>query len=111
MGRNKLSADDKIKIQCDKPVELLGQLEVGNPIPLMKYLRTIRSKALRSLCLFALNYFDIYNFMVDYSPKELSQQLGIGERKVYDLIKTLRFIGAVEDVGFDKIFSSEAIKK
>jgi len=104
MGRNRLSTGDRIKKMTNYE-SLISDLNNKNLIILIKEIKKIRSKTLKSLILFKLNQLDNYNFMVDNSPKEIGNALKIGERKVYDLIRTLNLLGAIGDNSFTNLIS------
>jgi len=106
MTNHKLSPLDRNKRFNRKIYDLLNS---ENEYEIHNYISTIRSKTLRDICLFNLNYLKNYLFMFKYSPKELSKKIGISERKVYDLIKVSCFVHNVNYVGFNK--SVEKLKK
>ena len=106
MTNHKLSPLDRNRRFNKK---IYDTLTSGNEYEIYKFIGTIRSKTLRDLCLFNLNYLKDYLFMFKYSPKELSKKIGISERKVYDLIKVSCFVHNVNYVGFNK--SVEKLKK
>lgn len=100
MGRNKLSPSDRNKNNNKKVYDLLNSENEWN---IYNHIKTIRSKALRDLCIFNLEYLKDALFMIKKNPKELSLELGISERKIYDLIKVSCFINNISDVGFSKL--------
>jgi len=102
MGRNKLSAHDRNLNWNKKYYDMFSS---ENEYNIGKLILTIRTKALRDLCLFNLNYLKNPLFFIKKSPKELSAELGISERKIYDLIKVTCFINNVSDAGFHKLES------
>ena len=111
MGRNKMSPTDRIN-KLSKYSKLFEEFvdakdeekqKIQNEI--VRDVRTIRSKVLRSLIVFRLRTLDHYNFYRDVSPKELSQQTHIGERKIVDLIKTMNMLSGIEEASFSNLQS------
>lgn len=103
MGRNKLSTDDRIKIDM---TEIHNLVLENNQKKIMKHIKTIRSKTLRYLCVFCWAKMDNFLFMTEHK-KVIAKAFGIGERKVYDLIKTINFIEACGDAGFTTMFENK----
>ncbi len=105
MGRNKLSTDDRVN-KIKEAEDLLRDFN-ENPkdtaMKLCKEINKIRSKTLRSLIKFKLNMVDDYTFMCNLSPKQISSQLNISERKVYDLIRTINLLDAISDISFNNV--------
>ena len=102
MGRNKLSSSDRIKSQFSKAKQTIQNVEKGNADQLYKDVSKIRRNALRDLVYFMLMTIDDYNLLTKH-PKEIAKITGNSERKVYDLLTTIRIIQEAEDRGFNNI--------
>ena len=102
MGRNKLSADDRIK-KFNFYEEKVEQCKNGNAEPIMKEIRTLRTKTLRVFCAFWLNQLHEFNLVHDYSIKELSKKIGVGERTIHDYIKARKILSSIDEVSFREI--------
>lgn len=106
MSRNKLSPHDRIKNTLGKAEKLIEEYCKSNNIePLHKHISTIRSKALKQLIIFNLLVLEKgnYNVLVNFSPKEISSAIGIGERTIYDLIKVSAVLGAISSNQYREI--------
>ena len=102
MGRNKLSDLDRIKNQFERAKKIIKCVEEGNSDLLFKNIKKVRSKTLRDLCYLMLYSIDDINFLTRH-PKIISKKMGWSERKVYDLILTLRILEEASDTGFQKL--------
>ena len=102
MSRNKMSAGDRNNKLNFEAEQLLKR---NNPEEIIKYISTIRSKALRDLCIFWVVNLEEPFFYNTYSPEQIAKALGYSERKVYDLRKACTFISNVGGVAFDSMLS------
>jgi hypothetical protein len=109
MGRNKLSACDRIKhIQdIEKLINDISEAQGdGKFIRILKLIKSIRSKTLKRLCLFHFARLDNFTLFTEFSPRELSKLLNVGERTIYDYIKVERILGAISDNSFSNLFTN-----
>jgi len=105
MGRNKLSAHDRIK-KFSFYENKVKQCKGGDPNPIMKEIKTLRSKTLRVFCAFWLSQLEEFNFVHTHSIKELSKAVGIGERTIHDYIKARKILSGIDEVAFNGIFDA-----
>ncbi len=102
MGRKKLSDADRIKNQFGRAKKIIKSVEEGDADLLFKEIKKVRSKTLRDLCFLMLSSIDDINLLAKH-PKVISKKMGWSERKVYDLILTLRILDEASDAGFKKL--------
>lgn len=107
-GRKKLSDVDRIENYFTKTKEMLDRDDTDE---IKKFLKTIRSKAVRRLLLF--NWYKIREpyFEIEHTPKEIAIMLQTSERNVYDLIKASAFVSSVSDVEFHNSISDNFWEK